>query len=101
MRLPVTARARIALALFLAGCGEDQGMNPKPPPLHTTEVTARDPGPCGGTCSEAELCVRDAAGKYGCARICANQFHCWSGCCLALKDTGYNVCRPNEYCFAR
>jgi hypothetical protein len=59
------------------------------------------PDRCGGTCSEAQLCVPDAQGAYACAMICANQFHCWSGCCLAFGDSGYNVCRPNSACFAR
>ena len=56
---------------------------------------------CGGLCTEVELCVADKEGNFGCARICANQLRCWSGCCLALEDdSGYNVCRPTNYCYA-
>jgi hypothetical protein len=55
--------------------------------------------PCGGKCDNVQLCVQDAEGVYGCAMICANQLRCWSGCCLALEGTGYNVCRPSSYCF--
>jgi hypothetical protein len=100
MRLPYAAACFLTLAFLVASCGEEPA-DPPPPPMHAPEVTAPNPDSCGGSCSEVELCVQDAEGKYGCARICANQFHCWSGCCLALGSTGYNVCRPNDYCFAR
>lgn len=56
-----------------------------------------DPPPCGGTCDVAERCVEGV-----CRRICANQLHCWSGCCLPEPRTGdaavYNVCMPEEAC---
>ena len=55
---------------------------------------------CGGLCTEVELCVKDNEGRYGCARLCANQLRCWSGCCLPVADTPYNVCRPTNYCYA-
>ena len=54
---------------------------------------------CRGMCSEVELCASDKSGGFGCARFCANQLHCWSGCCLPLERTGYNVCRPTRDCF--
>jgi predicted small lipoprotein YifL len=87
---------RWALVLTLASlgaCGEDE-----PLPLAPAAVVSADQ--CGGRCTEVELCAQDAQGQYGCARICANQLRCWSGCCLPLGDTGYRVCRPTNYCFA-
>ena len=67
-------------------------------------MSSPDAGPtvadaCGGKCTEVELCVPDNDGVYGCARICANQLHCWSGCCLPVGND-YNVCRPTNYCYA-
>jgi hypothetical protein len=55
--------------------------------------------PCGGRCSEIELCAKNDDGSYGCATICANQLHCWSGCCIHLDGTNYNVCRPSNICY--
>jgi hypothetical protein len=80
--------------LFFASCGEGE------------MSTATDAGHamvldhCNGRCTEVELCVQDNESNHVCARICANQLRCWSGCCLPLGDTGYNVCRPTNYCYA-
>jgi hypothetical protein len=79
---------------LLAACGEGDG-GPGTPDARRAQVT----DPCGGICTEVELCAKDSQGTYGCARICANQLRCWSGCCLPLDDTGYNVCRPTNHCF--
>jgi hypothetical protein len=83
------------LLLVLTACAEGEPMERVDAGGTTAKVDH-----CGGACTEVELCVEDKEGKYGCARICANQLRCWSGCCLPLGDTGYNVCRPNNYCFA-
>jgi hypothetical protein len=85
--------AAVAL-LALTACAVDDPEAPAQPP-------APDAGTdrCGGKCSNVELCQADEQGTFGCARICANQFHCWSGCCLPAGDTGYNVCRATEICF--
>jgi|SRR3954447_15639973 hypothetical protein len=99
MRLPLcAARPLLGLVLLLAACGGEGAVEPPPPPKVPESVKADR---CQGRCSETQLCVQDRGGEYGCAMICANQFHCWSGCCLAFGDSGYNVCRPNDYCFAR
>jgi hypothetical protein len=82
----------LLLLTVLAGCG-DGGAGHEPP------EPAAKLDPCGGLCTEVELCVPDRDGNHGCARICANQLRCWSGCCLPLGETGYNVCRPTNYCF--
>ena len=81
--------------LFFASCGEGETMTMAP-----DAAIAAVLDPCGGRCTEVELCVQDKEMNYGCARICANQLRCWSSCCLPLADTGYNVCRPSNYCYA-
>jgi hypothetical protein len=81
------------LLAVLAACDGDGAESHPPAPVAKID-------PCGGVCSEAELCVQDRDGRFACARICANQLRCWSGCCLPLGDSGYNVCRPTNYCFA-
>jgi hypothetical protein len=78
----------------IAACTGDALVGDDAPPAAPVNLD-----PCAGRCNEAELCVADATEQYGCARICANQLHCWSGCCLPLDDTGYNVCRPTGACF--
>ena len=83
------------LLLLLTSCAEGEPKEEKTDAGGSTANIDR----CGGACTEVELCVEDKEGKYGCARICANQLRCWSGCCLPLEETGYNVCRPNNYCF--
>jgi hypothetical protein len=82
------------LVLLFTGCAEGE---PMVPPDSATAATV---DACGGRCTEVELCVQDRESQWGCARICANQLRCWSGCCLPLGDTGYNVCRPTNYCYA-
>jgi|1185.fasta_scaffold1854234_1 hypothetical protein len=57
------------------------------------------PDPCAGRCSEVELCVQGSEGEYECAMICANQLHCWSGCCVPAEGQPYTVCRPANICF--
>jgi hypothetical protein len=87
------ALAHIALVLalvLLASCADG-------PELPAPGQDALDQ--CGGQCSNVQLCVQDAEGVFGCAMICANQFHCWSGCCQRLENTGYNVCRPTNVCY--
>jgi hypothetical protein len=79
----------------LTACATDDAEAPPAPSPDAGAATDR----CGGKCSNVELCVADEKGDFGCARICANQFHCWSGCCLPAGDTGYNVCRATEICF--
>jgi hypothetical protein len=79
------------LAVLLLGCGGDGTDSPEP--------AMKAPDPCGGRCSEVELCTTDGDEPL-CARICANQLRCWTGCCLPLADTEYNVCRPARACFA-
>jgi hypothetical protein len=85
------------LLLFASACEGESAPSPDAAPAR-----ARDA--CGGLCTEVELCVADKEGKFGCARICANQLRCWSGCCLPLDDSsghpGYNVCRPSNWCYA-
>jgi hypothetical protein len=83
--------------LFLTACDEAETVD-APAPDGGGMIAKLDR--CAGACAVEELCVEDRDGKYGCARICANQLRCWSGCCLPLGDTGYNVCRPNNYCYA-
>jgi len=80
--------------LFFASCDEGN-MVMAPDAGHAAVLD-----PCGGRCTEVELCVPDKESNFACARICANQLRCWSGCCLPLGDTGYNVCRPTNYCYA-
>jgi hypothetical protein len=98
---PSSALGRCVFVMALlcfGGCSEDPGMEPSrtdPEPQ-----SMEPPDPCQGRCSEVQLCVQDTEGHYDCAMICANQFHCWSGCCLPVGGTGYNVCRPTNYCFA-
>ena len=80
--------------MALTSCSDGPGDPPPPPPMEVLD-------PCGGRCTNVQLCVMDDKGVPGCAMICANQFHCWSGCCLAAGDTGYNVCRPRTDCFSQ
>jgi hypothetical protein len=92
-------RAVLTLVLLVAGACDGEA-----PATTTPDAgTARPADLCGGMCTEVELCVADKEGKYGCARICANQLRCWSGCCLPLEDSsgypGYNVCRPSNWCY--
>jgi hypothetical protein len=54
---------------------------------------------CGNRCTSDQLCVEAAEGEYTCAQICFNQLHCWSGCCVPLDGSPYNVCRPSTVCF--
>jgi hypothetical protein len=89
--------ACLALALALLALGCDGGDAAEPPP--PSAVRAADA--CLGRCSEVELCVSDQQGQPTCARICANQLRCWSGCCLRVPGTDYNVCRPSNACFER
>jgi hypothetical protein len=86
--------AAAALALALAGCAEEA-------PITAADAGADTlpPDPCGGKCDSAQLCVQGSEGEYGCAMICFNQLHCWSGCCVPLDGTPYNVCRPTNVCF--
>jgi hypothetical protein len=84
----------LLIALVLASCAGDGAE----PPLAPPPPDALDQ--CGGACSNVELCAPDSNGVFACARICANQFHCWSGCCLRNGTSGYNVCRATEECFA-
>lgn len=82
----------LSVCLLLAACGEEE-------PAIAARSNTTKVDPCDGRCSEVELCAPDTEGQHACARICANQLRCWSGCCLPLGDTGYNVCRPTDYCF--
>jgi hypothetical protein len=91
--LSLLVRAVLASALLLAACADGEGVSPR----DAAPEVASDP--CGDRCNSAQLCVQDTEGVYACAMICANQLHCWSGCCLSLEATGYNVCRPTSYCF--
>jgi hypothetical protein len=85
----------VALVMALAACAEaPDDAAPVPPEPIKAELDA-----CGGQCTDLQLCVADEAGKPLCANLCANQFHCWSGCCRPEGDTGYNVCRPTNVCF--
>jgi hypothetical protein len=92
-------RALVTLVLLVAGACDAEG-----PPSAPDAAPARPADVCGGLCTEVELCVADNDGKFGCARICANQLRCWSGCCLPLEAStghaGYNVCRPSNWCYA-
>ena len=92
----VQALLSVFAMLFFASCGEGEMMMTMPPDGGIVAVL----DPCGGRCTEVELCVQDKESNPVCARICANQLRCWSGCCLPLGDTGYNVCRPTNYCYA-
>jgi hypothetical protein len=85
---------RILVALtLLSGCAEDVAI----PGPDASPPDAVDP--CGNRCTSDQLCVQDSEGQYGCALICYNQLHCWSGCCVPLDGTPYNVCRPTNVCF--
>lgn len=56
--------------------------------------------PVARPCASDELWAK--VGPYDswmCARVCANQFHCWSGCCLPYGDAGANVCRDEALCY--
>jgi len=86
--------ALMAASVWAGACfGGDEPFDEPPGPS-----AERDP--CGGRCDVTELCVEGAPGIHECARLCANQLRCWSGCCLPLGDTGYNVCRPRDLCFS-
>jgi hypothetical protein len=87
MRLRL-ARAVAVLALLLGCDGEPE-----------TPFVPKLPDPCAGQCSEVELCARNEDGTHACAPICANQLHCWSGCCVPLEGTAYNICRPSNICY--
>jgi hypothetical protein len=82
----------VGLALAAGSCGSPD--DEAPPAAPNVE---RDP--CGNRCSNVELCVKDAAGGYGCALICANQLRCWSNCCVRVDDSDYKVCRPRDVCY--
>lgn len=83
------------ISLLVPGsCSDDEALVPEPVSGQKAELD-----PCNGRCTEVELCAPEGEGEVACARICANQLHCWSGCCLPLGDSGYNVCRPTERCF--
>jgi hypothetical protein len=84
-------RIFVALAL-LSGCAEDVAI---PAPDASPDAVDQ----CGNRCTSDQLCVQDAEGQYSCALICYNQLHCWSGCCVPLDGTPYNVCRPTNVCF--
>ncbi len=94
-RQHLRALLSVLALLFFASCEGDATLLTADGGGHTAVLD-----PCAGKCTEVELCVQDKDGVYGCARICANQLRCWSGCCLAVGDTGYNVCRPTNYCYA-
>jgi hypothetical protein len=83
----------LAVVMALTACAD----GPDEPAVPAVDAGA--PDPCGGTCSNVQLCVKDEEGAPICANICANQFHCWTGCCRPVDDTGYNVCRPTNVCF--
>src|SRR5262245_22947915 len=94
-RVVRTLAAVAALALVLVGCSEESALPPEP----DAGADTAPPDPCGGRCTSAQLCVQGSEGEYSCAMICFNQLHCWSGCCLPLDGTAYNVCRPSNACF--
>jgi hypothetical protein len=87
----------LAVLMALTACSEGPDDPIVPAPDAGTTLVALDP--CGGTCSNVQLCVKGEDGAPICANICANQFHCWTGCCRPLDDSGYNVCRPSNVCF--
>jgi hypothetical protein len=85
-------RILVALA-FLAGCSEEVAIPA------TSDASPDAVDQCGNRCTSDQLCVADSEGQYSCALICYNQLHCWSGCCVPLDGSPYNVCRPTNVCF--
>lgn len=78
------------LALLLAGC-PDFAAGPRITPIV----------PCGASCAPDEACAAapEADGGFECMHVCANQLHCWSGCCLRTGDAGAATCRPAQACY--
>ncbi len=56
---------------------------------------------CNGIlCDSNEICVaEEGEPASSCHLICANQLHCWSGCCLPSGVRNYNVCKATELCY--
>jgi hypothetical protein len=91
----------LALALLLCGCR-----------LDVSGTAPLDGGADADPCSASEILIQDDAGATVCAQICANQLHCWSGCCLPAvvpvadpaggetdAGPGLMVCMPESVCF--
>jgi hypothetical protein len=89
----------LVLVLSLAACPDAEEDAPPAAPDAGASAAPDGGDHCGGRCSTTELCVADDEGVYACALICANQLHCWTGCCLRVEGLGYNVCRPSNACF--
>jgi hypothetical protein len=94
-RRHLRALLSVMALLFFASCDGTE------PPVTSDGGHVAVLDPCSGKCTEVERCVADKEGLFACARICANQLRCYSSCCLPVDDgSGYNVCRPSNWCYA-
>jgi hypothetical protein len=84
-----------AVALLLAAC---DGEGEASPPDGAAPLSIQT-DLCNGRCESNEVCLPDEGGGHSCALICANQLHCWSGCCLRVQELDTNVCRPSSLCY--